>query len=263
MDAKISLKNLRGRRTVLEVEEEYKSIESFFNSEHGKKKKATSVLMQFFNPQSTTKSVMFILPLLCLSQMIGGYAMNFYVEKLLKHFVPRYEYVILSSVNVVSVGFCLFAIVKVGRKPLLITSIVGSALCCFFLAIHKLVQKQDCHIFLKGELMIPVMIILAYFTIYFFGFIPILPILAGEIFPNRIKTVAAGICVSFVYVAALIVQNVYEFLRIKTNSCLAFGSFAILGSIGLPLLISSLPETKGKSLYQIQNEMDNISVVMP
>ena len=250
-------------RSVLDVEDEYRSLENFFNSDHQSKKKTTRVLMEFFFPQSAKKSVMVVLPLLCLSQMMGSYAMNHYLERVLKHFVPRFEYVVLSSVNVISVAICLYTIEKIGRKRLLIISIVGSAICCLLLAIHKLIQRQDCQSLLKGELIIPLILILAYYAVYFFGLIPLLPILAGEIFPNRVKTVAAGICVSLVYVAALSVQSVYEFMKTKTNSCSAFGCFAILGSIGLPLIITSLPETKGKSLYQIQNEMDTISIVMP
>lgn len=263
LDAKISLKNLRCTRTVLEVEDEYRSLENFFNSDHQTKKKTTQVLMGFFFPQSAKKSVILILPLLCLSQMMGSYAMNNYLERVLKLFVPRYEYVVLSSMNVISVGICLYTIEKIGRKPLLIISIVGSAICCLLLAIHKLIQRQDCESLIKGELVIPLVLILAYYTVYFFGLIPLLPILAGEIFPNRVKTVAAGICVSMVYVAALSVQSVYEFMKEKTNSCSAFGCFAILGSIGLPLILTFLPETKGKSLYKIQSEMDTISILMP
>lgn len=262
MDAKIALKNLRGTRTVLEVEQDYKSMECFFNSEYMTKKKATSVLKEFFFPQNTKKSLVIILPLMCLSQTVGGFAMNEYLEKVLKHFVPRYEYAIISSINVLSTLFCLLAIEKIGRKSLLIISIVGSAICCFLLAIYKLIEKQDCQTLLKGEMLIPVLLILAYYAVYFFGLIPLVPILAGEIFPNRVKIVACAICISLVYISAFSVQNIFELLKLQTNSCLAFSIFAILGSIGLPLIVSFLPETRGKSLYEIQSELDIISITI-
>lgn len=262
LDAKIALKNLRGTRTVLEIEDDYKSMEYFFNSEYLMEKKASSIFKKFFIPKNAKKSLIIILPLTFLSQMIGSFAMNEYLEKILKHFVPRYEYAILSSINVLSDVFCLLAIEKIGRKTLLIISIVGSAICCFMLALHKLIQKQDCQSLMKGEMLIPMLLLLAYYTVYFFGLIPLVPILAGEIFPNRVKTMACAICISLVYIAALCVQNMFELLQNKTNSCLAFSIFAILGSVGLPLILSFLPETKGKSLYEIQSELETISVML-
>ncbi|XP_051159885.1 uncharacterized protein LOC127280713 isoform X2 [Leptopilina boulardi] len=232
LDAKITLKNLRGRRTVLEIENDYKSMECFFNSEYVKEKKTTSLFKNIFFPKNAKKSLIIILPLMCLSQMMGSYAMNEYLEKILKHYVVHYEYAILSLINVLSDCFCLLAIEKIGRKILLIISIVGSAICCFLLALNKLIQKQDCQSLMK----------------------------AGEIFPNRVKTMACGICISFIYITALSVQNIFELLKYKTNSCLAFSIFAILGSLGLPLIVSFLPETKGKSLYEIQSELDTINI---
>lgn len=108
---------------------------------------------------------------------------------------------------------------------------------------------------------LPVAILCVYYGIYALGLTPILPIVTGEIFPSREKTTAVGICTSLMYLAAFCMQRSYEALNHRTSSCLAFTCFTVLGSAGLPFVVVLMPETKGKSLSQIQNELENIVMV--
>ena len=109
----------------------------------------------------------------------------------------------------------------------------------------------------KNEIL-PVSVLCIYYSIYALGLTPVLPIVTGEIFPSQAKTAAVGICTSLVYLFAFCMQRSYETLNQRTSSCLAFATFSMLGSIALPFALTLLPETKGKSLLQIQSELENI-----
>lgn len=99
-----------------------------------------------------------------------------------------------------------------------------------------------------------------YYVIYSLGLTPVLPIVTGEIFPSRAKTAAVGICACLLYLVAFWVQRSYEALNDYTSSCITFGSFTLMGSIGLPFALALLPEANGKSLTQIQNDFENMVV---
>ncbi|KAG7203445.1 hypothetical protein KM043_013510 [Ampulex compressa] len=259
LDAKLCLKALRGTERVLQIQEEFKSMERFFNAGLNVVTKPT--LYQVFHPKNTKRSIAVILPILCISQMIGGYAMDDYAEEVINIVVPHYGKILLATLDVLSVGICLYMIEKVGRKPLLMLSVFASAICCFALGIYRYVGQLQCQT-VKGHMALPVGLISVYYAVYCLGLTPILPILTGEIFPCRVKTVAVSCCMMIVYLFAVIMQRLYVLLIHKAGSCLAFAIFALLGSAGIPLALASVPETKGKSLYQIQGELAYVGVII-
>ncbi|XP_066590211.1 facilitated trehalose transporter Tret1-like isoform X2 [Prorops nasuta] len=259
LETKLTLKSLRGVGSILEIEEEYKSMESFLKLEQDSQRRPS--LRSIFWPERVKKSVAIILPILCISQMVGGHAMDDYAEEVVNIVVPHYGKLLLSSLDVLSVGICLYMIDKVGRKPLLMISIIGSGLCCFSLAIFRYFGQDQCRS-INNKIEISVGIVIVYYSVYSLGLIPILPILTGELFPSRIKTIAVGLCMAFVYLAAAGMQSLYWFFYVRSGTCLAFAAFAMSGSLGCPLAVTSMPETKGKSLYEIQGEIESIAVVM-
>lgn len=200
-----------------------------------------------------------ILPILCISQIVGGHAMDDYAEYFIDDVIPNYGRVLLASLDVISVAVCLYAIEKVGRRPLLIISTSVSALCCLILAIYRVTLAMQNT---KEKMVVPTTIVVIYYSVYSLGLTPVLPVLTGEIFPSRMKTVAVGLTMMLVYLVAATMQMIYMYLNETAGGCWGFVIFALVGSIGLPLAASSLPETRGKSLSQIQADMENVPVVI-
>lgn len=209
-----------------------------------------------------TKFWLISIPILCLCQLTGSYAMDTYTEHIINIAIPHYGRVVISCVNVVSVGACLFMIDNVDRRSMLTISVLGSAMCCFVIAIYRLVEEDQYRDSSRSHLVVPVVMVVIYYIVCSLGIMPILPVLTGEIFPRRVKTIAISFCIMFVYVTEVAVDRLYSLLHVKTGECLTFVVFAFCGSVGMPLAMLSLPETRGKSLSQIQDEFEDVLVVL-
>ena len=84
---------------------------------------------------------------------------------------------------------------------------------------------------------------------------PVMWVLLSEIFPNRIR----GIAISFIGIfnsgASFLVQFVFPWELSNLGSAMTFAIYGLFAVIGMILLIRLLPETKGKSLEQLEAEL--------
>lgn len=204
-----------------------------------------------------------IMIILFISQMVGGYAMDEYTEKFVDELLPIYGRILLSTLDLLSIGLCVYLIEKVGRKPLLLLSISGSSASCLILAIDALIHETSYGTISDyNERVITSVIVVMYCTAYSLGLTPILPLLTGEVFPNRIKTIAVGLCISVIYLSVMINQSIFETLNAKRGMYVAFIAFSVIGSLGLFSVFLFLPETTAKSLHEIQSELDTFPIFM-
>lgn len=140
MDSKIALKNLRDCKGVLEVYEEFKSMEAFFNSSQGKN--ARRLIVEAVCPKTLKSSLVIIIPVLTISQMLGLAAASDYAFNLIEIIYPSLGKLFTSFIDFSSTIFCFLAIERFGRKPLLAFSSIGSGLCCLTLSIYMLVGEK-------------------------------------------------------------------------------------------------------------------------
>lgn len=201
--------------------------------------------------------------LLCCSQIIGNYAIDSYTSYHVDLVLPTHGKIFLSILDVISVVFCLCVIEKVGRRSLLFFSIAGSSISCLLLAIDTFFrgihQKNFYH---YDDKYLAVLIFILYHGSISFGFTPLIPLITGELFPNRIKTIAIGLCISGIYLTFMISQTVFEILNVEIGDYVALLSFTLIGSMGIFFIILFLPETQAKSLHEIQNRIDECAVLM-
>lgn len=81
---------------------------------------------------------------------------------------------------------------------------------------------------------------------------PVMWVLFSEIFPNRVRGVALGITSVFNSVSSFVVQFLFPWQLANLGNALTFFIFAGLGLLGLLLVNWLLPETKGKSLEELE-----------
>lgn len=81
---------------------------------------------------------------------------------------------------------------------------------------------------------------------------PVMWVLFSEIFPNQLR----GVAISFVglinSMVSFTVQLVFPVELATLGAALTFASYGIFAAIGLALIVWLLPETKGKSLEQLE-----------
>lgn len=154
--------------------------------------------------------------------------------------------VVIGSVMVLSVFITLFTVDKFGRKKLLL---IGTSAMAFLYLLIGYSFYVD-----QGGWVV-VFLVLANVMFYSFTLAPLLWVVLSEIFPTRIRGAAMSIAALAHWVGNFTLT--YSFPTIKENLGWAnnFWLYGVICAIGFVVLYLVLPETKGKSLEQIEKEL--------
>lgn len=94
--------------------------------------------------------------------------------------------------------------------------------------------------------------ILGFVSFYAFSIGPVMWVLFSELFPNRIR----GIAISFVglinLIIAFLVQLIFPWQLANLGNVTTFTIYGTFAIIGLLFVLSKVPETKGKSLEELE-----------
>jgi MFS family permease len=154
-------------------------------------------------------------------------------------------------VNLLFVFVALATVDKLGRKPLMLLGFVGLSVIyvilgyCYFLKGGSTVVSP--WIFLT--------LVLAAIGLYSMTLAPVVWVLIAEIFPNRIRGTAMSLAVSSLWIACFILTYTFPILKTLLGISFTFWIYAglcMLGTLGIAVF---LPETKGKTLEQIEREL--------
>lgn len=162
--------------------------------------------------------------------------------------------VIIGVIRCVTTVLVAFASDKFGRKPLAISSGVGMFLSMTGLAVcaHKAVDLSQ-----TSLQYLPTVLLVAFIFTGTFGFLTLPFAMIAEMFPQKTRGFGVGITVSIGFILS--------FINIKTFSSVfeTFGSFTIftcyssVAFLGILFAVFVLPETKGKSLQEIEDIFRN------
>jgi sugar porter (SP) family MFS transporter len=152
----------------------------------------------------------------------------------------------IGTVNVVMTLVSMWLIDRVGRRPLLLTGITGMIVSLGALGyIFHLPQGGE----LAG---LAVVILMFYVASFAISLGPIFWLLIAEIYPLKIRGLAAGIAVGTNWIANFAVSLTFLSLLKLLGPSLTFWLYGVL-AIGSWLFSYYLvPETKGRSLEQIE-----------
>ena len=150
------------------------------------------------------------------------------------------------SVGLVNMGFTLIAmwlVDKVGRKPLLIAASAGMCISLTFLGMAFQLQQFD------GPWIL--IFVLAYVASFATAMGPVVWIVISEIFPTRIRGRAMSVATVCLWIACYCVSQFFPFL-LATISGSVFFLYAILCFLTIGFVDECVPETKGKTLEEIE-----------
>ncbi|XP_039156980.1 sugar transporter ERD6-like 7 isoform X2 [Eucalyptus grandis] len=185
-------------------------------------------------------------------QQFGGingvcfYTSNIFEEAGFSSSVGTITYAILQVI-VTAIGAAL--VDRAGRKPLLLISGTGLVLGCivtalsFFLKVHDLAADAVPILAVTG--------ILLYIAAFSAGMGAVPWVVMSEIFPINIKGVAGGFATLVNWFGAWAVSYTFNYLM-SWSSYGTFLLYAVINAAGMVFVITVVPETKGRSLEQIQ-----------
>jgi len=99
------------------------------------------------------------------------------------------------------------------------------------------------------------LLVLAAIGCYSMSLAPVTWVVISEIFPNRIRGAAMSVAVAALWIACFILTYTFPILNAKLGPAGTFWLYAGICVAGFIYLFVKLPETKNKSLEQIEREL--------
>ncbi|XP_058217980.1 probable polyol transporter 4 [Rhododendron vialii] len=239
--------------TDAEVEERLAEILSAAGTTNGEKYEDKAVWRELLSPSPALRRMLVTgIGIQCFQQVTGIDATVYYSPTILKEAGLVGNSKLLGATVAVGISktvFILVAIVlidKVGRKPLLYVSTIGMTVCLFTLGITLSWLKG-------GPFGIDLAVLSVCGNVAFFsvGIGPICWVLTSEIFPLRLRAQAAAlgavgnrVCSGLVAMSFLSVAHAITMGR-------TFFVFSAVSAVSVAFVYACVPETKGKSLEQM------------
>jgi sugar porter (SP) family MFS transporter len=152
-----------------------------------------------------------------------------------------------AIVGLVNMLFTVVAIVlvdKVGRKPLLLIAAAGMGVSQLLLGAAFRVEG-----FSGTGILLLILLYIAFFAM---AMGPIVWVVMSEIFPTRMRGSAMAIATVALWVADFAVTLSFPVIADRLDQTTAFWFYALMCAIDLVFMIFFLPETKGKTLEEIE-----------
>ena len=157
----------------------------------------------------------------------------------------------VGTVNVLATFIAIWLIDKAGRKPLMYAGLIGMVLSLTGLGITFFAKHGS-----GGEFgTITVIAVWIYIACFAFSFGPIPWLMMTEIFPLNLRGRAVSIATMTSWGCNLIVSFTFLSLLQAIGSSYTFWLYAVVGVFGFIFVWRFVPETKGKSLEEIEQEL--------
>ncbi|MEN6384553.1 MAG: sugar porter family MFS transporter [Phycisphaerales bacterium] len=156
----------------------------------------------------------------------------------------------IGLINCIFTFLAIWKIDNFGRRPLLLGGIFGSFLSLLLVGI--LFRLNITH---KYLVLIP---ILTYIACFAFSFGPGVWVVISEVFPTRTRGIAVGVGALALWITAFAVSQTLPKLIETVGAGNTFLIYAFLTAPALWFVYSIIPETKGKTLEEIEKHWLNI-----
>ena len=210
-----------------------------------------AALRDLFRP--TMRRVLVIGVLVAILQQITGinsvffYAPMIFEQSGIGTDASFMQAVLVGLVNLVFTVLAILFIDRLGRRPLLGAGLTGIAVCMLLLSYGFASADINPKIILVG--------ILGFVASFAMSLGPVMWVLFSELFPNRVR----GLAISFVGLInsafSFLVQLVFPWELQNLGNSLTFLIYGLFAIVGLIVVMRLLPETKGKSLEELESEL--------
>ncbi|KAM7357345.1 solute carrier family 2 member nebulosa isoform 2-T3 [Cochliomyia hominivorax] len=251
-----SIQWLRGKQYDYKVE-----IEELKETERKIKENPVSIGSALMRPV-TIKALCISLGLMFFQQLCGINAVIFYSTDIFKDadtgIDENLSTIVVGIMQVIATFVSVMVVDKLGRRLLLLASSSVMAISTIAMGVYFYLKETD-----KDSVTnlgwLPVSSLCVFIIMFSIGFGPVPWLMMGELFASDIKGVAGSIAGTSNWVLAFIVTKTFVNLKEALGSGETFWLFAGITVVGFIFVFVFVPETKGKSLNEIQDELSGKS----
>uniref|UniRef100_A0A3Q3X2P3 Solute carrier family 2, facilitated glucose transporter member 8 n=1 Tax=Mola mola TaxID=94237 RepID=A0A3Q3X2P3_MOLML len=208
--------------------------------------------------------------LMVFQQMTGINAIMFYAQNIFEqaHFkvnTSDLASVIVGVIQVIFTGVAVLIMDRAGRKVLLIISGVSMAISTtafgiyFYLISRQHIPTSSSHAMLAASeaahtdlAWLALASMAVFITGFALGWGPVPWLIMSEIFPIKVRGFASAVCVLTNWSMAFVVTKTFQYMMNFLTSAGTFWMFACMCVANVIFTIAFIPETKGKTLEQIE-----------
>lgn len=209
-----------------------------------------------------------LLVMLCyfaIMQFSGINTIIFYTVTIVKEILGDQvnEYLATLLIDALRLGMSVvacFAMGRYGRRPLSLISNAGTIVCLLTLSLYLYIAEQSGQ--MQQFAYIPLTLLAGYIVFVSIGLNPLPWCMNGELFPLRYRSLGSAIVTFFNFFCFFTVIKTSPTLFATYGSEGTFLLFGILTLIGSIVLFIYLPETKNKSLQEIEDSYNSSSTSM-
>lgn len=152
--------------------------------------------------------------------------------------------ILVGGINVLMTIVAIRYVDRLGRKALLIIGATGMAVCLGLIGLAFYLNMQEGYWVLIG--------ILLYISFFAISLGPLTFVVVAEIFPNAIRGRAMSVAIFFLWISVFLVSQTFPMLLESIGEAYTFWIYGILSALALAFILKMVPETKGKTLEEIE-----------
>ena len=155
-----------------------------------------------------------------------------------------FNIVVTGAVNLVFTFVAIATVDKLGRRVLMLSGSAGLAVLYTLLGAFYYVHSRGVHM---------LVLVIAAIGCYAMSLAPVTWVVISEIFPNRIRGRAVSIAVTALWVASFILTYTFPLMNRGLGAAKTFWIYAGICVAGFLFIKARQPETKGKTLEEIES----------
>ncbi|KAJ3658706.1 hypothetical protein Zmor_010431 [Zophobas morio] len=198
------------------------------------------------------KSLLICLVIICLQQCGGIAAVLIYMPKIFEaaktNLAPEICAIIVGVFQVFGTIVSSVVVDRLGRRILLLVSSVFTCLTLVTLGLYFRLNLSDV-VWLSW---LPLFSLVVYIFTFNVGLGPVPWVVMSELFPSNFTSIAAALTSSTCFMNTFIVTVTFPYLSTFLGMANCFFLFTVVTICGAIFIYMVLPETKGKSLQEIQ-----------
>ncbi|MGM0877314.1 MAG: sugar porter family MFS transporter [Bacillota bacterium] len=186
-------------------------------------------------------------------QITGVNSIMYYGTEILKDAGFQTEAALIGNIangviSVLATFVGIWLLGKVGRRPMLLTGLLGTTTALLLIGIFSLT--------LEGSAALPYVVLTL--TVMFLAFqqgaiSPVTWLMLSEIFPSRLRGLGMGVTVFCLWIVNFFIGLIFPILLDKIGLSATFFIFVVLGIGAMAFVKKFLPETKGLTLEELEH----------
>jgi len=229
------------------AQKEMQSMEQSINLESNKEKVSFQEIFQ-----GKTGKVVLLGTLLAAFQQITGinavvnYAPVIFEKTGVGGDTALLQSMLVGLVNFLATIIALWLVDKKGRKTLLLWGAAGMTLALGYLSYAFAFEGSSTSILIA---------LLAYIAFFAASFAPVMWVVTSEMFPNRVRGLALSFSTAVSWLFTFLTVQFSPYILNQFGGAVLFGFFGIFSFLAFLFVRIWIPETKGKTLEQIEKEI--------